>query len=290
MTAPPPSDPYAGWTAPHDPAPSVAPATHPGPPGQPYPQAQWQHAGPPPPPEPSPATGWVIAAIIFFWPLAIPAYLASQRSSRALGAGDLATADREGRAARSFGIAAVAVSVVWTLVVVGLYAALLVTVFRTLDDSGLPFEDTWSSGAWDEAGQDGVDLPPGPAGEKSWAELTVGDCFDGPDIPDDSATVPLVPCDDEHVSEVFAVADLPDGAWPGQAVVDEQAFDRCLDEFTEFVGEPYAESSLYLWTVTPVEEGWAYGDREAFCVVEPGHGTVSGTLEGFATTVGDGSA
>lgn len=262
MTAPPPSHPYAGRTAPHGPVPG-----------------------------PSPATGWVVAAIVLFWPLAIPAYLASQRSSRALGAGDLATAYREGRTARGLGIAAVAVSVVWTLVVVGLYAALLVAALRTFDGSVPSFEDKWGSGAWAGAGEGGVDLPPGPAGEKAWAELTVGDCFDGPDIPDDSSTVPLVACDDEHVSEVYAVADLPDGAWPGQVVVDEQAFDHCLGAFTEFVGEPYASSSLYLWTVTPTEEGWAYGDREIFCVVEPGHGTVSGTLEGFAATSGgDGSA
>jgi hypothetical protein len=227
--------------------------------------------------------------MILFWPLAIPAYLASQRSARALGAGDLATAEREGRSARTLGVVAVAVAVVWALLAVVLGAALVATAVRTFEDaSGISLEEALDAevpAALGDAGpaEDGVDLPPGPAGEKTWAELAVGDCFDGPDVPEESFTVPLVSCDEPHVSEVFAVTELPDGEWPGLAKVDEQAFDFCTDQFATFVGEPYEDSSLFAWPSIPTEESWHYGDRVVACVVEPSQGTVTGTLEGFAS-------
>jgi hypothetical protein len=224
--------------------------------------------------------------MILFWPLAIPAYLASQRSARAVGAGDLATAEREGRSARTFGIVAVAVAAVWALLSVVVGAAFVATAVRTFENaSGMSLEEALDAEApaalGGEPAEDG-DLPPGQAGEKTWAELTVGDCFDGPDIPDESFTIPLVPCDEPHVSEVFAVTELPEGEWPGLAEVDEQAFDFCIEQFTTFVGEPYEDSSLFAWPSIPTEESWYYGDRVVACVVEPGQGTVTGTLEGFA--------
>lgn len=280
MTALPPSDPYAGPPAP----PSLAPGDAQAAPAAP---AAWTEAGPAVPARPSEARGWVIAAMILFWPLAIPAYLASQRSARALGAGDLPTAERESRSARAFGIAAVAVAVVWTLLSVVVGAAFVATAVRTFEDaSGFSLEEALDPEAPAAQGGgpagDGADLPPGPAGEKTWAELAVGDCFDVPDIPEESFTVPLVPCDEPHVSEVFAVTELPEGEWPGLAQVDEQAFDFCIEQFTAFVGEPYEDSSLFTWPSIPTEESWYYGDRSVACVVEPAQGTVTGTLEGFA--------
>ncbi|KQR17362.1 CD225/dispanin family protein [Cellulomonas sp. Leaf334] len=80
-----------------EPIPSAAPAPTP--------------ATPPPPPPAAPATsapvGWVIAAMILFWPTGIPALLASHRASRALGAADAVTAEREASNARRWGIISV---------------------------------------------------------------------------------------------------------------------------------------------------------------------------------------
>lgn len=75
------------------------------------------YATPPPPPAASAPTagvpttsvpvGWVIAAMILFWPTGIPALLASHRASRALGAADAVTAEREASNARRWGIISV---------------------------------------------------------------------------------------------------------------------------------------------------------------------------------------
>lgn len=54
--------------------------------------------------EPSPNVGWVIAGFLLFWPTGIPALFACQRASRALGAGDWATASAEGANAKKFGM------------------------------------------------------------------------------------------------------------------------------------------------------------------------------------------
>ncbi|MEN0130550.1 MAG: CD225/dispanin family protein [Brevundimonas sp.] len=85
---------------------------------------------------PGPATrkypapiGWVIAAIILFWPTAIPALLASHRSARAAGAGDVALAEHEAATAKRWGaisvivgallvVASVLASIAWAVLLV----------------------------------------------------------------------------------------------------------------------------------------------------------------------------
>ncbi len=83
-------------------------------PTDPTPAADTSTAPVPPVPlpaqEPKPEVGWVIAAFILFWPTAIPALFASQRASRALGAGDWITARAEGARARKFGIISVCIA------------------------------------------------------------------------------------------------------------------------------------------------------------------------------------
>ncbi|MEU2202693.1 CD225/dispanin family protein, partial [Isoptericola sp. NPDC019482] len=61
-------------------------------------------------------TAWAIVAMVFFWPLAIGAVLASVRASRARGAGDDAVAAEQVRHVRALGIAAVVTGVVVRLV------------------------------------------------------------------------------------------------------------------------------------------------------------------------------
>ncbi|GEK21761.1 CD225/dispanin family protein [Cellulomonas xylanilytica] len=81
----------------------------------------------PPPPATSPVTsapvGWVIAAMILFWPTGIPALLASHRAARAIGAADAVTADREASNARRWGIISVIVGA--ALIVLSILASIL---------------------------------------------------------------------------------------------------------------------------------------------------------------------
>jgi hypothetical protein len=64
-------------------------------------------AGPPPPNH----IGWAIAAIILFWPLAIPAFIYSSRVESAWYRGDLAGARRASANTRTCGIWAIVVGV-----------------------------------------------------------------------------------------------------------------------------------------------------------------------------------
>lgn len=126
--------------------------------------------GPPPAPmtprpvEPSAPVGWVIAAMILFWPTGIPALLASHRAARAFGAADTDVALREAANARRWGIISVCVGV--SLIVLSVLASIvwvLVAAFALHDgiDDG-----EWQRGpGWSHEmprDWDGPALPEGP--------------------------------------------------------------------------------------------------------------------------------
>jgi Na+/proline symporter len=70
-------------------------------------------------------TGWAITAIVLFWPVGIAAYLASLKVVPALMMGDYATAERESRRVKRFGIIAiiiVAVAVVFFVAIATIFA------------------------------------------------------------------------------------------------------------------------------------------------------------------------
>ena len=104
-------------------------------------------------------------------------------------------------------------------------------------------------------------------GEASVFLLEVGDCFDEPDITAAVSDVPIVPCDQPHDNEVYAIYDLADGDYPGQDAVETSALDGCLERFEPFVGRDYATSALDYFHLTPTVESWSAGDREVICSV-----------------------
>ena len=104
-------------------------------------------------------------------------------------------------------------------------------------------------------------------GEASVFLLEVGDCFDDPDITAAVSDVPIVPCDQPHDNEVYAIYDLADGDYPGQDAVETSALDGCLERFEPFVGRDYATSALDYFHLTPTVESWSAGDREVICSV-----------------------
>lgn len=76
--------------------------------------------------------GWVIAAMLVFWPTGIPALLASHRAARAFGAGDVGTAQHESANARRWGIISVIVGaclvLFWILVSIAWFAIVVLAV------------------------------------------------------------------------------------------------------------------------------------------------------------------
>lgn len=97
--------------------------------------------------------------------------------------------------------------------------------------------------------------------------LEVGDCFnDGlADGAGDVLEPRAIDCAQPHTAEVFHVATLPDGDFPGDAAVRDQAQELCLAQFAGYVGLPFEQSVLNASFLGPVEDTWAAGDREVVC-------------------------
>jgi len=112
-------------------------------------------------------------------------------------------------------------------------------------------------------------------------ELQVGDCFDDPDDPvEQLIEVPLIGCEEPHDNQVFALFDLPDGDFPGDAEVADQARDGCLGRFEDYVGTPYADSELFAAWLPPTQGSWEAGDRQVVCVLFDADGQLVGSQQG----------
>lgn len=111
--------------------------------------------------------------------------------------------------------------------------------------------------------------------------LQVGDCLDDATATGEVETVPTVPCDEPHDSEIYSSHQLGQSGYPGVDVVIEQAESLCLPAFEQFVGEPYLESRFDFSYYYPTEESWANGDREVLCVIYDPEGPVTGSLAGI---------
>ena len=107
------------------------------------------------------------------------------------------------------------------------------------------------------------------AGSVDAFQVRVGDCFD-----DGSAfegeevnSVAGVPCSKPHDNEVYAVFDVAEQSFPGEALAG-MAHEGCLERFEGFVGKDYDSSSLDIATMYPSRESWQQqNDREVICAV-----------------------
>lgn len=110
-------------------------------------------------------------------------------------------------------------------------------------------------------------------------QLRVGDCLNDPGS-DEVLEVVTVPCADPHDYEVYHHAELEDGEYPTN--LQETADDICMAAFTQFVGIPYAESTLGFTHYTPTLMSWLHdGDRAVDCLAYD-EGLTSGSLMGSA--------
>ena len=118
--------------------------------------------------------------------------------------------------------------------------------------------------------------------------LRVGDCLTSGTAPvveevQDIESVPTVPCDQEHDSEVYAAHVMTQAEYPGDEAVVTAADDFCYAEFEGFVGMAYEDSALLFSTMFPSPDSWKLADdREILCVVVDEAGGLTGTLAGAA--------
>jgi hypothetical protein len=110
--------------------------------------------------------------------------------------------------------------------------------------------------------------------------LDVGDCFDLPSSVEVS-DVDKVDCSEPHDHEVYRLFDVPNGSYPGDALLDESASDGCFDSFSSYVGRGYPSSSLDVTWLRPTSESWDQGDREIVCILyDFDYDKLVGSMEG----------
>lgn len=104
---------------------------------------------------------------------------------------------------------------------------------------------------------------------RSVADLTPGDCLAG--LPDGTRDrVETVDCSAEHRAEVYAVADLDDGPFPGAAEVSELSAQRCAGRYGRYAGEPIDPTTNRAFAeIVPSLGSWEDGDRRIVCLALP---------------------
>jgi hypothetical protein len=127
-------------------------------------------------------------------------------------------------------------------------------------------------GADDIRGEDGRVATPG---DWSVFDLRPGDCIgDTEGLTGDTDAVPLVPCDQPHQLEVFAVVRYPSDEYPGAATIAAFADNACLTVLTEDLG--LAVDGVSFTYLLPSSLGWVeQGDRSVVCVLGSTTGAVS---------------
>jgi hypothetical protein len=106
------------------------------------------------------------------------------------------------------------------------------------------------------------------AGPWSVFDLRPGDCVDDvSDLAGDTDELPLVPCEEPHSQEVFAVIRHPDDAYPGAGAVATFADRACLTALDAELGLSIDDGIAFSYLL-PTFEGWnKNGDRSIVCVL-----------------------
>ena len=114
--------------------------------------------------------------------------------------------------------------------------------------------------------------------------IEIGDCINEALLSgggEETDSIPVVPCDEAHDSEVYAAFDVDYDAFPGVEQLQEDGSEYCLSEFEGFIGVPYDESAIYFSSYYPTEGSWdSLGDREILCVAYLDGEQSTGSLEG----------
>lgn len=167
----------------------------------------------------------------------------------------------------------IAVALVVLVLLVAAVAWALVAVRSGGDDA-----DPGDTGS---GGDSGIAVDTDFEGDTDVYDLAVGDCIDDPlslgsDELVEIQTVDMIPCDEPHDAEVYALEDLPQGddePFPGDDEVAMQSDAICFELFESYVGAPYEDSALDYSYYLPIEESWNSGDRGVACLLYAYDGT-----------------
>lgn len=103
-------------------------------------------------------------------------------------------------------------------------------------------------------------------------DVAVGDCFRAPeDIEQELTELSRVDCAEPHEQELYALAVYDDeGAtdFPGAEALKAFADGRCAQEFEDYVGVDYRDSTLFFTYLVPSPRSWDRdADRTTLCFI-----------------------
>ena len=124
---------------------------------------------------------------------------------------------------------------------------------------------SWVSGMFADDGP--------PQESVSVFDVSVGRCFAAQqEVQAELSALQAVPCTGPHRQEAFAVVDYqpPTGvegdAFPGDATLAAWADATCAQDFADYVGISYLDSSLFFTYMLPSARGWEQSkDRAVIC-------------------------
>ncbi|MFF5449371.1 DUF4190 domain-containing protein [Streptomyces sp. NPDC012888] len=137
-------------------------------------------------------------------------------------------------------------------------------------------------------------------GSSDVEDIRKGDCFNTDDDLTEyqdqdggraAMSVRVVPCDQPHEGEAYAVFDLADGAYPGTDKVVAIAEERCGGKaLTDYVGDAANLSEdLEVYYYYPQPGTWVLGDREVTCFLGNVDGSTTGSARGTGSSGSTGS-
>jgi len=119
--------------------------------------------------------------------------------------------------------------------------------------------------------------PTQPEGaEVSWTDLGPGDCFTYSE--EGGGSLRRVSCDELHGYELFAAADHPGAAFPGESAFATFAEDVCRRTFAAYTGGwPEDQPALTWYWWSPSEAEWSDGIRTVSCMLALADGSPADT-------------
>lgn len=113
--------------------------------------------------------------------------------------------------------------------------------------------------------------------QASVGQLVVGNCLEDISGSGSVGDVSVVPCADDHTSQVIGSTTFTDGDFPGQPTLVAQTTAACTPDLVTSGDVPADDLTLVVWT--PSEASWSGGDRVGLCIATV-DGSTTGSLIG----------
>lgn len=200
----------------------------------------------------------------------------------------------QNRGTNGFAIAALVLGILPGIVLGMVFGIVALVQTRTSGESGrgLAIAGIVLSGLWTVAGIAGIVVAIATQADRNGdgqivaggsvpaTALQAGDCINGLEESSNLLSLPAVPCRSPHQGEVFAVFDLPSGAYPGETAVATRSESECGSRLGSYSPGAVTDPSVGIFMVYPRAVNWRAGDREVVCIANGLAGPMTGSLRG----------